>query len=73
MRVVQVRVNRADFDKTLEAMRDWLERNNRPLVRFETETDADTILIKVQFDDDAMAEAFRRSLIASDGRPGCPS
>ena len=60
MRVVQVRVNRADFDKTLEAMRDWLERNSRPLVRFETETDADTILIKVQFDDGALAEAFRQ-------------
>jgi hypothetical protein len=41
-------------------MRDWLERNSRPLVRFETETDADTILIKVQFDDGALAEAFRQ-------------
>ena len=60
MRVVQVHVNRADFDKTLEAVREWLDRNNRPLVRFETETDDDTILIKVQFDDDALAEAFRK-------------
>jgi hypothetical protein len=61
MRVVQVHVNRADFDKTLEAVREWLDRNNRPLVRFETETDDDTILIKVQFDDDALAEAFRKA------------
>jgi hypothetical protein len=41
-------------------VREWLDRNNRPLVRFETETDDDTILIKVQFDDDALAEAFRK-------------
>ena len=56
MRVVQVRVNRAGFDKTLAAMRDWLD----PLARFETETDDDNILIKVQFDDDALGEAFRQ-------------
>jgi hypothetical protein len=37
-------------------MRDWLD----PLARFETETDDDNILIKVQFDDDALGEAFRQ-------------
>jgi hypothetical protein len=60
VRVVQVRVSRAVFDETLAAMRDWLDRNNRPLARFETETDDDNILINVQFDDDALGEAFRQ-------------
>ena len=60
MRVVQVRVSRAVSDKTLEAVREWLDRHNRPLVRFETETDDGTILIKIQFDDDALAEAFQQ-------------
>jgi hypothetical protein len=60
VRVVQVRVSRAVFDETLAAMRDWLDRNNRPLARFETKTDDDNILINVQFDDDALGEAFRQ-------------
>jgi hypothetical protein len=60
VRVVQVRVSRAVFDETLAAMRDWLDRNNRPLARLETETDDDNILINVQFDDDALGEAFRQ-------------
>jgi hypothetical protein len=59
MRVVQVTVGRAAFADMLGAMRAWLDRNNRPLVRFETATEADTIIIKVQFDDDALGDAFR--------------
>jgi hypothetical protein len=42
MRVVQVSVSRAAFADTLGAMRDWLDRNNRPLVRFETQTEGET-------------------------------
>jgi hypothetical protein len=60
MRVVQVRVSRAAFADALGAMRSWLDRNNRPLVRFETATENGTILVNVQFDDDALAEAFRQ-------------
>ena len=37
MRVVHVRVSRADFTDNLGEMREWLDRQNRPLVRFETE------------------------------------
>jgi hypothetical protein len=59
MRVVQVTVDRAAFADMLGAMRAWLDRNNRPLVRFETATEADTIIIKVQFDDDVLGDAFR--------------
>ena len=43
MRIVEVRSERAGFLQTLEAMRVWLDQNGRPLVRFETEADGDTI------------------------------
>jgi hypothetical protein len=60
LRVVQVSVSRTSFADTLGAMRAWLDRHNRPLVRFETATEDDTIVIRVQFDDDALGDAFRQ-------------
>jgi hypothetical protein len=56
MRVVHVRVRRVDFAKSLGEMRQWLDRHNRPLVRFDTEADGGTITIKVQFDSDDLPE-----------------
>jgi hypothetical protein len=61
MRVVHVRVRRANFAKALGDMREWLDRNKSPLVRFETEFDGDTISVKVKFDADDLAEQFRRA------------
>ena len=61
MRIVEVRSERAGFPRTLAAMREWLDQNGRPLVRFETEVDGDTILIKVQFDAAELADSFRQS------------
>ena len=61
MRVVHVRVARADFADKLGEMREWLDDQNRPLVRFETEADADMIIMKVQFDGDGLAELFRQA------------
>ena len=58
MRVVHVRVPRADFADKLREIREWLDRQNRPLVRFETASDGNTITIKVQFDGDDLAELF---------------
>jgi hypothetical protein len=58
LRVVQVSVSRTGFADMLGAMRSWLDRHSRPLVRFETATEDDTILIRVQFDDDALGDAF---------------
>ena len=43
-----MRVSRADFTDNLGEMREWLDRQNRPLVRFETEADGATISISVQ-------------------------
>jgi hypothetical protein len=37
MRFIDVRSARAKFSQILGQMREWLHRNNRPLVRFETE------------------------------------
>lgn len=60
MRVIQVVVARATFADTLGAMRNWLDQNGRPLVRFETASEADAIVMRVQFDDEALADAFRQ-------------
>jgi hypothetical protein len=58
MRVIQVRARRADFAATLGKMRNWLDARGRPLVRFETSTEGDSILLRVTFDSDALAEEF---------------
>jgi hypothetical protein len=61
MRVVHVRVDRTDFARILSAMREWLDRNNYRVGRFETEGGDDgSIIVKAQFDDDLLAELFRR-------------
>jgi hypothetical protein len=65
MRVVYARVTRADFAKSLGEMREWLDRYQRPLVRFETEAVGDTITVKVQFDSDDLAELFRQAFQGS--------
>jgi hypothetical protein len=60
MRVVHVRVSRADFGRIFEAMREWLDCNNCVLEHFGTEAgDGGGIIIKAQFDDYEMAERFR--------------
>ena len=46
---------------SLGEMRQWLDRHNRPLVRFETELDGETITVTVQFEADDLAELFRQA------------
>jgi hypothetical protein len=65
MRVVHVRVPRPDFADALGKMREWLDRQNRPLVRFDTKADGETIIVKVEFDGDDLAEAFRQAFRGS--------
>ena len=61
MRVVHVRVSQVDFAEILAAMREWLDRNNCWLERFETEAgDGGSVIVKAQFADDDLAELFRR-------------
>jgi len=51
-------------------MCEWLDRNGRPLVRFETATDDSSgiITINIQFDSDDLAELFRQSFEGSYAR-----
>jgi hypothetical protein len=65
MRVVHVRVPRADFAKSLGEMREWLDRHKHPLVSFETAADGDTLTIKIPFDGDDFAEQFRHAFQGS--------
>ena len=58
MRVVELHVSRAAFADALSSMRTWLDHNDRPLVRFETEIDGDAILVKVLFENDGQGETF---------------
>ncbi len=61
MRVVHVRVSRADFADNFEAMAEWLDRNNCRLERFETEAGGGgSIIIKAQFAEGDLAEQFLR-------------
>ena len=65
MRVVHVRVARADFAKSLGEMREWLDRHKSRWSGFETETHRGTIMIRVQLDTDDLAEQFRRAFRGS--------
>ena len=66
MRVIEVQVSRTDFAKTLVDMREWLDKNDRPLVRFQTEGKVDTITLKVHFEQaNDLAERFRRAFHGS--------
>jgi hypothetical protein len=60
MRVVHVRVSRADFGRIFEAMREWLDCNNCVLEHFGTEAgDGGSVIIKAQFTEDDLAGLFR--------------
>ncbi|MBV9018703.1 MAG: hypothetical protein JO058_23895 [Alphaproteobacteria bacterium] len=61
MRIIEVRSGRVEFPEILAAMREWLDRHERPLVRFETRTDGDLITMKIHLNSDDLAELFRQS------------
>jgi len=67
MRVVHLHVSRPDFAHTLGEMREWLDRNNRPLVRFQTNGENASVNMKVHFDSDDLAELFREHFRGSYG------
>src|SRR5258708_38890505 len=77
MRVAEVRVVRAGFADVLGAMREGLDRNDRPLAHFETEADENggVITIKARFENTDLRELFRRPFTApyrADCRDGHP-
>ena len=65
MRVVQVCVHRAFFGDTLGEMREWLDRQQPALVRFETASAGAMITIETQFERDDLAELFRQAFDGS--------
>ena len=68
MRVVHLLVRRTDFARMLGEMREWLDRNDRPFVRFETKgAEPGTINVRVHFDGDDLAERFRKAFDGSYG------
>ena len=70
MRVVHVRVSQADFRAIIEAMREWVDRYNCWLERFETEAgEGGSIVIKARFTEDDLAELFRREFEGIYGGP----
>ena len=65
MRVIEVMATRAVFTDLMGDMQQWLDRNECPLVQYETERDGIRILVKVQFEDNALAERFRQAFRGS--------
>ena len=65
MRTVEVHSDRAAFPEMLGAMREWLDRNSRPLVRFETEANGDIVTIKVRLTRTIWPRAFDSPLRAA--------
>ena len=62
MRIIELRSDRVDFPRMLAEIREWLDRNDRPLVRFETEPEEGNALrFKVHFEANDLAEQFRQS------------
>ena len=66
--VAEVRVVRAVFGDVLAAMREWLDRNERPPAHFETKADGGGIItIMVRFNDGDLTETFRQAFDGLDG------
>ena len=65
MRVIEVMATRAAFGDLMADMRQWLDRNECPLVRCETERGGIRILVKAHFEDNALAERFRQAFRGS--------
>jgi hypothetical protein len=65
MRVIEVMATRAAFGDLMADMRQWLDRNDCPLVRCETERGGIRIMVKVHFEDNELAERFRQAFRGS--------
>jgi len=60
MRVIEVSSTRDALAGLLGDMRQWLDSNGwAPVAGFQTERDGDGIQIKIQFNDNVLAERFR--------------
>jgi hypothetical protein len=60
MRTVRTHVAQTALAATMSAMRQWLDRNGNPDIRFETAKDEAGIWISLEFPADNVAYAFER-------------
>jgi hypothetical protein len=68
MRIIEVRINQANFGETLVEIEQWLVHKNRSAVQFEFETESNgDISIKVKFEANDLAEQFRQAFRGSYG------
>jgi hypothetical protein len=61
--IVEIPTNAAELADMMSAMRDWLDRNHCTPVHFETKSHI--VLIRVEFNEAADAEAFRLAFKAN--------
>ena len=62
MRIIEVRINQANFGEILGEIEQWLIRKNRPTVQFEFETVFNgDISIKFTFEANDLADQFRQA------------
>jgi hypothetical protein len=55
---IALHVSRSEFADTLGAMREWLDSHKCPEIRFETATEAGTILINIDLPSVALGVTF---------------
>ena len=61
MRAVNLHVSRTGLGESLGEMRKWLDHNDCIPATFDTATERNgSVLVHVEFDEDAMATAFER-------------
>ena len=65
MRVVEVLATRSAALTLLGYMREWLDSNVSKAARLEIKRNGPAIVIKARFDQDEMAERFRRAFQGS--------
>jgi hypothetical protein len=64
MRTVELHLNRAGFGDRLSEMRRWLDRHDCTPALFGTSTERPgTVLVHVEFREDANAEAFEHAFV----------
>jgi hypothetical protein len=60
MRTVHTHVAQTALATTMNAMRQWLDQNGNPDIRFETAKEETGLVISLEFPTDSVAYAFER-------------
>jgi hypothetical protein len=60
MRTITVRLPADEFSSMMITMREWLDCNRYEPIRFKYDQDEDAVVVSIDFQTDAAAEAFAR-------------